>query len=70
MYNPVILNFVVDEQNRRIREQHRIAQSLNSVERKPSNRFGWIRSMFGGFSRKQSEHTTTGEFSSSIKAQC
>jgi hypothetical protein len=71
MYNPSLLNLVVDEQNRRIREQHLIAQAYNQAERKPVNPFGWIRSLLPGRSRKQSDRfTPAGEISRQGEAPC
>jgi hypothetical protein len=70
MYNPGMIDKVSDEQNRRIREQQSIAQAWNQVERKPRNLFGWIRSIFAGFSRKKIEKSMqVGEIGQTFEAQ-
>ena len=55
-----MMDKVSAEQNRRIREQQAIAQAWNQVEHKPLNLFGWIRSIFAGFSRKKNERFLPG----------
>jgi hypothetical protein len=57
MYSPVIIDMLSAEQNRRIGEQQSIARSWNQVERQPLNLFGWIQSIYAGFSRKQCQHS-------------
>jgi len=53
MYTHGSINFVVNEQNRRIREAQTIAQAYNQAEQNPINLFGRIRSLFTGRARNQ-----------------
>lgn len=70
MYNPVIMDKMSAEQNRRIREQQSIAQAWNQVERKPLNLLRWLRSIFAGFSRKQKpQFGPAGDISQLAEAQ-
>jgi hypothetical protein len=66
MYHPVIMEMLAREKNRRIQEEIRQIQLLNTAEYKPLGFFRTLRSWISRFQMRHIDQTTTNNESSRI----
>jgi hypothetical protein len=67
MFNPVIMDMLANEQNRRNQEEIRQIQLLNAAGNQPLGFFQLLRSWISRFSMRRIDKTTTGNESSRIR---